>query len=133
MEISLCYKCVPKILMICLEFLSVTDRLKIVIMGHFLPFFLHFPLKHPKIRILKKRKKLLDISSFYTCLPNPESYEVRLFRVRHAECFVIWAIFFRFFPLTTHKIKTLQKLKKHLEMLSFYTCVPKITIGVQQT
>ena len=47
------------------------DRLKLVIMGHFLrhyasPSFL----KHHKIRILKKWKNLLEISSFYTCVPK---------------------------------------------------------------
>ena len=31
-------------------------------------------------------------------------------------------------PLKIYKIKTLKKWKRHLEILSFYTCVPKITI-----
>ena len=37
-------------------------------MGHFLPFYLPPPLKPPKIRILKKWKKLLYVSSFYVCV-----------------------------------------------------------------
>ena len=44
-------------------------RLKLVIMGHFLPFYPP-PLKTDKIRILKKWKKFLQISSFYTSVPK---------------------------------------------------------------
>ena len=39
-----------------------------------------------------------------------------------------WTIFCPFTPLTTQKIKILKKWKKHLEILSFYTSVPKIMI-----
>ena len=43
------------------------DRLKLVILGHFLPFY---QLKTWKSRILKKWKNLLQMSSFYTCTKN---------------------------------------------------------------
>ena len=36
-----------------------------------------------------------------------------------------WTVFFPFTPVTTQKIKILKKWKKHQEMLSFYTSVPK--------
>ena len=39
-----------------------------------------------------------------------------------------WTIFCPFNPLTTQKIKILKKWKKQLEILSFYTCVTKMTI-----
>ena len=39
-----------------------------------------------------------------------------------------WTICCLFTPLTTWKIKISKKWKKHLEILSFYTCVPKIMI-----
>ena len=39
-----------------------------------------------------------------------------------------WTNFCPFCPLTTRKITILKKWNKHLEMPSFYTCVPKITI-----
>ena len=39
-----------------------------------------------------------------------------------------WAIFSPFTPLTAKKIKSLKKCKKHLEISSFYTNVPKIMI-----
>ena len=38
-----------------------------------------------------------------------------------------WTIFCPFTPLTTQKIKILKKWKE-LEILSFYTCIPKIII-----
>ena len=43
------------------------DRLKLAIMGHFLPFFKHTSQKNIKIRILKKnekKKKKMEILSF---------------------------------------------------------------------
>ena len=42
-------------------------------------------------------------------------------------CF-FWAIFCPFTPLTTQKIRILKKWKKGLEILSFYTSVPQMTI-----
>ena len=41
------------------------DGLELVILGYFLPFYNP---KNPKIKILKKWKKLLEKSSFYTCI-----------------------------------------------------------------
>ena len=35
-----------------------------------------------------------------------------------------WTIFCPFTPVTNQKIKILKKWKKHLEILSFYTCLP---------
>ena len=162
------------------------DRLKLVIMGHFLPFYT-LPWKSKKIRILKK--KLLEISSFYTCVPkatiiwgivpdirsktdkkfcnfgpffallphywpqklkfgkNPKNHR-RYYPFLHM-CTIInyhmmhsfwdirrngksflsfWAIFRPLTLPTTQKIKTLKNWKKHLEILSFYTCVPQITV-----
>ena len=46
------------------------DRLKLVIIGHSLPFYPSPLLKTWKIRILKKWKKLLEISSFYMLTKN---------------------------------------------------------------
>ena len=83
------------------------DRLKLVIIGHFLPF--HSPPENPKIIILKKWKTLLEISSFFTYIPKTT---------------IIWGTIP---PLQPAKSKFWKKWKKHLEMASFYTCIPKIT------
>ena len=47
----------------------------------------------------KKEKKLLEISSFYTCVPKPQLYEVQLLRygVRQ-NFFVILGYFLPFYP-----------------------------------
>ena len=62
-----------------------------------------------KIIILKKWKTLLEISSFFTCVPKTT---------------IIWGTIP---PLQPAKSKFWKKWKKHLEMASFYTCIPKIT------
>ena len=74
------------------------DRLKLVIMGHFLP--LHPPLKTQKIRILKKWKELLEISSIYVSVPKPHLYEAWFlrYRVRQTEFFAILGHFFALLP-----------------------------------
>ena len=41
--------------------------LKLVILGHFLPFY---PPKNPKNQDFEKWKTVLEISSFYTCVPK---------------------------------------------------------------
>ena len=42
--------------------------------------------------------------------------------------FSSWAIFYRFTPVTAQKIKTSKEWKKHLEISSFNTSIPKIMI-----
>ena len=76
-----------------------------------------------KIRILKKwKKKLLKISSFYTCaLKATIIYEVKFLRFGVRFFLSFWAIFCPFTPqpLRTQKTKILKKWKKHLTMSSF--------------
>ena len=84
--------------------------------------------KNQKIRILKKQKCWRY--HFTHLHQNPQSYEVWFLRygVRQTEFFVILGHFLPFYPLTTWTIKILKNWNNHLEMSSFYTCVPKITI-----
>ena len=73
------------------------DRLKLVIMSHFMPFY-PSPLKPKKSESWKK--KLQEISSFYMCTKN-QSYEVRFlrYRVSQTEFLSFWAIFALLLPL----------------------------------
>ena len=97
---------------------------------HFGPFFAFLTLIIWKIKILKNEKKGLEILSIYTCVPTmtirwcmvPEIWSMtdRIF-------LSFWTICCPFTSLTTQKIKILKNWKKHQEILSFYTCVPKIT------
>ena len=106
------------------------DRLKLIIMGHFLPFY-PSPLKPEKLEFWKNEKKLLEISSFYICVPKvtiiwgpPPEIHSGTDRI-----FCHFRLLFALLPpLTTRKIKILKKWKKHLEISSFYTCVPQTTI-----
>ena len=43
------------------------DKLKLVILDHFLPFYLP---KNQKNQNFARMKKLLEISSFYSCVPK---------------------------------------------------------------
>ena len=84
---------------------------------HFEPFFCPFtPLTTQKIKILKKWNKNLEISSIYTCVLQMTiiwctDHDIHIF-------LSFWAIFCPFTPLTTLKIKILNKWKKHLEISS---------------
>ena len=101
------------------------DKLKLVFLGHFFPFILF---KLPKIKILKIRKKLLGISSFYTCLPKNTIIWCQVPEIQSEtnRIFCHFGLFLPFYsppPLTTRKIKILKKWEKFLE-ISFYTFAP---------
>ena len=89
---------------------------RMVILDQLLPFY-HSPLTTHKIKILKKwrkkKKKHLEISSFTQVCHKWQSYNVCFLRYK------VWK---------TELIKILKKLENCLEILSFYTCVPKIMI-----
>ena len=100
------------------ERLSATNR----IFCHFGLFFaLLLPLKTQKIKILKKWKKLLEILSFYTWVPQTKIIWLWFLRYRaqQTQFFLIFGPFFALspppflLPLTTQRIKTLTKWKKH--------------------
>ena len=96
------------------EIMSDTDRF----FCDFGPFFalLPLPIMIPKIKILKKkRKKSLEILSFYTCMCTINKdlmiYGSQNIRCDRQKFMSFWAIFCPFNPLTTQKIKIL-KLKE---------------------
>ena len=113
--------------------------LKLVILGHFLPFY---PPKNPQNQNFEKWKILLEISSFYTCVPKIShmihgSWDMECDR---QNVLLLWTVFCPFTPLWTQKIKILKKWKKHLK-ISFYKCLLEMTViwyivffryGVQQ-
>ena len=105
-------------------------------MGYFLPFH---PCNSPKNENFEKVKKSLEISSFYASVPK---IMVRLYivpgiwRVTDVIAISHFELFFALYPHPHHptllvpaqKIKILKKWNKHLEIFSFYICVPKIMI-----
>ena len=99
-----------------------------VILDHFLHFY---PLITKKIKILKKWRKTAGcIIILLMCTINDNhmmygSWDMECDRQNFCHCGPFFALLL---PLTTRKIRILKKWKKHLEILSFYTCVPQMTI-----
>ena len=122
MEIPSFYTCLPNITTIwCMvpEIQSETDKS----FSHFGPFQ-PLPLNDSKnLNFEKKRKKYLEILSFYTYMFTINvdhmvcgSWNIRCNRQKFSS---FCAIFCHFSHLTAWKIKIL-RLKKHLNILSFY-------------
>ena len=95
---------------------------------HFGPFFaLYSPLNNPENQYFEKMKK----ASWYAIILNlcNKKHNHMMYAYSDMECDDIIFCYFRLFfcsftPLLTPKIKIWKKCKKHLEILSFYTCVP---------
>ena len=95
----------------------------------FCPFI---PLTVQKIKILKKWKKTpRDIIIIYKITKNHDHTLHCSWDTARDGCIFIFhfGLFFALLPSQRpKKIKILKNGKKHLEMLSFYTCEPKIII-----
>ena len=95
----------------------------------FCPFIL---LTSRKIKIIKKRKEKTpgDIIILRKCTRNNNhmmygSWDMERDRENFLSCWTIFCTFTTPLPsLQTQKIKILKKWKNHLEISSFYTCVP---------
>ena len=84
-----------------------------------------------KIKIKKKWKKnTWRYYHFANEYHKWQSYDEWFLRygMQWTEYLVIWTVFCPFSHLTTQKIKIFKKWENHLEILSFYRCVPKMTI-----
>ena len=97
-------------------------------MGYFLPFY---PRNSPENENLKKMKNCLEILSFYTSVPKNmiTCYTVpKIWHVMDVIAFFHFGQFFALYPLYNPKNKNFTKIKKTVEISSFYTSVPKIMI-----
>ena len=84
--------------------------------------------KPEKSEFWKNEKKLLEISSFYTCVPKTTIIWGTVPEIWSETILSFWTVFCPFTPLpplTAQKMKISKKWKKHLEISSFYTSVPK--------
>ena len=92
-------------------------------------FFALLPLKNLKVNILKKWKKHLEVLSFYTSVPKIMIIWYTVPEIWHMTDVIILCYFLPFYPRNSLKNENLKKNeKKHLEVSSFYICVPKIMI-----
>ena len=75
-------------------------------------------------------KKLLEISLFYKCLPKTTTLWGRVPEIQRERHFFFchFGPFAALLPPPLPPPLTTRKMKKQLEMHSFYTCVPKIMI-----
>ena len=107
------------------------NRLKLVFIGHFLPFYP--PPKIPKnqnFENMKKKEKCWRYHHFTQVYQKLQSYEVQLLRhgVRQKEFFFFlsfWAIFYHFNLSTTEKIKIKIKNEKGIWRCHYFTRLPK--------
>ena len=109
------------------EMWRATDR----IFCHFGPFFPFYPLATRKIKMIKKWKKTPGDIILHKCTKNHDHMLYCSWYMAYDRCncyFSFWATFCPFNPLTAQKIKISKQWKQHLEILSFYTCVPEIMI-----
>ena len=98
-------------------------------MGYFLPFYPHNIAKNQNFEKMKTTPGDTIILHMYT-----KNYDQMMCTSWDMVCdgsncyFSFWVIFCSFTPLTARKIKILKKWKKHLDISSFYICVPKTMI-----
>ena len=84
-----------------------------------------------KMKISKKLKKPLEIPSFYIIVPKIMTIGYTVPEVWHVIDVIVvfhFGLFFALYPSKSPKKKVSKKMKKHLEISSFYTGVPKIMI-----
>ena len=116
------------IYMICSSWDKEFDRLKLIIMSHFLPFF--FPPKTLKNQNFEKMRKIAGyIIILHICTKNHNHRRYGFWDTEwdRQKFLSFWSIVWSFTPLLIPKIKIWKKCKKHLEILSFYTSVPQMT------
>ena len=104
------------------------DQIEIGNFGTFLASLI--PLKTRKIRILKKWKNCWRHHFAHVVFQKLQSYEVPFlrYRMRQTEFLVVLDHFLPLHHPNNPKNQNFEKVKRHLKMESFYTCVPKITI-----
>ena len=109
------------------EIWSVTDK----IFCHFWPIFAPIPPMNPENQNFENMKIIPgDIIILHMCTINDNhmmygSWDMK----RDKQNFLsFWTLFCPFTPLTTQKIKILKNWKKHMKILSFYTCMAYMTI-----
>ena len=98
-------------------------------MGYFLPFYPPNSLKNINFKTMKK--KTWRYYHFTLAYKKSWLYPILFLKMAHDGCnccFLFGAISSPFTSLTVQKVKISKKWIKRLEILSFYTSVPKIMI-----
>ena len=132
LEISSFYICVPKMMIRWYTVPQIWHVTDVIVISHsFWAIFCPFTsLTAQNIKILKKWKKYLEISSCYISVPKLWSDDVWFLRWWHLQIFFSFFQNFDFWVMGDNnpKNQNFEKMKKHLVISSFYICVPKIII-----
>ena len=123
-------KCIMIICYTVPEIWLMKDVIVIFILGNTFPFY---PPNIPKKwKFQKNEKQAWKYHYFTQVLQKSWSYMLYCsWDMAHVECnchFSFQAIFCPFTPLTAQKMKISKKWRKHLEISSLNTCLPKIMI-----
>ena len=128
LEISPFYTCVPKATIIWSTVPEIGVRQNFfVILGNFMSFYPPPPTPYQprKPKFWKNEKSIWRCHHLKLMQQKRRSNDVCLLRYGVQQIFFVnWGHFLFFYPLLTPKIKIWKKCKKHLEILSFYTCAP---------
>ena len=122
LKISLFYTCTKNLDMIYSSWDIECDRLKLVILGHFLPFY--SPKNPKKVEILKKWKNTWRYH-FALVYDKWPSYDVWFLRygMRWTDFFCHFGPFFAFLPPNNPKNHNFGKMKKRLgDIIILYNC-----------
>ena len=100
-----------------------------LILGHFLPFYPTNSQKNQNLEKMKK-KKCLEISSFYIFVPKIMIRWCTVPEIWYVTDVIIFYFgpFFALLPCNSPKNQNFEKMKNTLDISSFYICVPKIMI-----
>ena len=99
-----------------------------VILGYFLPFYPANNLENQNFEKMRKPYGIVIILHLFTKSHNHLMYGSLDMERDRQNVFSFQTIFCSFSSLLTLKIKIWKKIKKHLEISSIYTCVPKVMI-----
>ena len=131
----MCFSCksVPKIMIICNTVPEIWHMMDATVIFHFGLFFALLPTNSPKNQIFKKikekKKKVGDIIILHKCTKNHDYMLCCSWDMACNKCnchFSSWVIFLPFYLPNNPKNENFKNIKKHLEISSFYTSVPKI-------
>ena len=103
LEISSFYTSVPKLMIICYTVPEIWCVMDVTFIFHFGPFFaLLLPITAQKLKISKKWKKDLEISSFYTIVPKIMIINYTVSEIWHVTDVIVlfhFELFFALLPL----------------------------------
>ena len=123
LQISLFYKCAPKMMIINYDVWFLWYKVRwiecFVILYYFFPFY--HPSNPENQNLEKKKTAPAHVIILHTCTKNNNH---KMYASWDMACNRLRTIFCSFIPVTTWKNIFLKNWKKHLEIWSFYTCVP---------